>query len=112
MKIKRIEAIHTLEKRLGDLRALIPVYKARCPTYEHVLAKQLINLDLQLIEAKTKRFSQNPSTTHPPTLHPIAPPPPATILPPPELLQSKNMAGFLTESPRHVTGNPASPSEL
>ena len=31
--IKRIEEIHPLEKRLGELRALIPLYKARCPTY-------------------------------------------------------------------------------
>ena len=51
LEIKRIEAIHTLEKILGDFLALIPVYIARCPTYEHVLAKQIINLDLQLIEA-------------------------------------------------------------
>ena len=36
LEIKRIEAIHAIEKRL---RALIPVYKVRCPTYEHVLAK-------------------------------------------------------------------------
>ena len=27
LEIKRIEAIHALEKRLGELRALIPVYK-------------------------------------------------------------------------------------
>ena len=46
LEIKLIEAIHALERRLGELRALIPVYKARCPTYEHVLAKQIINLDI------------------------------------------------------------------
>ena len=28
LEIKRIEAIHAIEKRLGELRALIPVYKA------------------------------------------------------------------------------------
>ena len=56
MEIKRIQAIHTLEKRLGELRALIPVYKARNPTYEHVLAKQIIDIDLQLIEAKSKKL--------------------------------------------------------
>ena len=44
LEIKRIEAIHALERRHGELRALIPVYKARFPTYEHVLAKQIINL--------------------------------------------------------------------
>ena len=49
MEIKRIQAIHTLEKRLGELRALIPIYKARNPTYEHMLAKQIIDIDLQLI---------------------------------------------------------------
>ena len=43
---KSIEAIHALERTLGELRALIPLYKARCPIYEHVLAKQIINLDL------------------------------------------------------------------
>ena len=63
-KIKRIEAIHALEKRLGELRALIPVYKARCPTYTHVLAKQINNLNFQLIAAKTNRLS-----THPPAPH-------------------------------------------
>ena len=57
LEIKRIEAIHALERRLGELRALIPVNKARCLTYEHVLAKQIINLDLQLIAAKTKLFN-------------------------------------------------------
>ena len=31
-EIKRIDAIHAFEKRLGELRALIPVYKTRCPT--------------------------------------------------------------------------------
>ena len=40
LEIKRIEAIHALEKRLGELRVLIHVYKARCPTYKHVLAKK------------------------------------------------------------------------
>ena len=56
LEIKRIKEIHALEKKLGELQALIQVYKARCPTYEHVLAKQIINLDLQLITAKTKQF--------------------------------------------------------
>ena len=30
LEITRIEAILALENRLGELRALIPVYKARC----------------------------------------------------------------------------------
>ena len=50
-EIKRIQAIHTHEKKVGELRALIPVYKARNPTYKHVLAKQIIVIDFQLIEA-------------------------------------------------------------
>ena len=33
LEIKRIEPIHTIEKKLGELRALIPVYNAHCPTY-------------------------------------------------------------------------------
>ena len=46
MEIKRIQVIHTLEKRLGELRAFIPVYIARNPNYEHVLNKQIIDIDL------------------------------------------------------------------
>ena len=97
LEIKRIEAIHALEKRLGELRALILVYKARCPTYEHVLAKQIINLDLQLIAAKTKQF-----LPHPPAAHPFALHPPATNLPTPQPLQSNDMAGVLPERPQQV----------
>ena len=64
VEIKRIEAIYTISKRLGELRAIIPVYKARCPTYEHVLAKQIIILDLQFIAAKTKQFLTHPFAAH------------------------------------------------
>ena len=46
LEIKRIEAIHALEQRLDELQALISVYKTRHRTYEHVLAKQIINLDI------------------------------------------------------------------
>ena len=56
LEIKRIEAIHVLEKRLTELRASITVYKARCPTYEHVLAKQINNFDVRLIAAKKNNF--------------------------------------------------------
>ena len=45
-EIKRIDAIQVLEKKLGELRAFIPVYKAQCPAYEHMLADQIINIDL------------------------------------------------------------------
>ena len=97
LEIKRIEAIHAIEKRLGELRALIPVYKARCPTDEHVLAKQIINLDYQLIAANAKQFSP-----HPPATHPFAPHPFATNLTTPQPLQSNDMAGVLTERARQV----------
>ena len=45
LEIKRIEAIPDLGKRLGELRAFIPVYKACCPRYELTLPKQIINID-------------------------------------------------------------------
>ena len=69
LEIKRIEAIRVYEKRLSKLRVHIPVYKTRCPTYEHVLAKQIINLDFQLIAAKTKQFPTHPPALLSPTLH-------------------------------------------
>ena len=97
LEIKRIEAIYAIEKRLGELRAIIPVYKARCPTYGHVLAKQIINLDLQLIAAKTKQFSPHPFATHPFAPHPFQ-----TNLTTPQPLQSNDMVGVLTECPRQV----------
>ena len=117
MQIKRIESIRALEKRLGELRALIPVYKARCPTYKHVLAKQIINLDLQLIAARTKQFP-----THLPEPHLFAPYPPAQLPPPSHLLkqhspepqhvQLNNMAGILTERPRQIPNLYWQPNQL
>ena len=92
LEIKRIEAIYAIEQRLVELRALISVYKARCPTYKHVLAKQIINIDFQLITAKTKHFSPYPPATHPSAPHQLS-----TNLPSPQLIQSSNMAGILTE---------------
>ena len=100
--IKRIDENHAVEKRLGKLRALIPVYKARCPTYEHVLAKKIINLDCQLISANEKQFPTHSPAPHSPALHHFAPHPPETNLPAPQLLESNNMAGFLTERRRQV----------
>ena len=107
MEIKRIELIHALEKRLGEHRALIPEYKARCPTYEHVLGKQIINLDLKLIAAKTKQFLSNPLAPHPPASnqpasHLPAAPPLATNLPEPQPIQSSDMVGILTERPQQI----------
>ena len=102
MEIKRIQAIHTLEKRLGKLRALIPVYKARNPTYEHVLAKQIIDIDLQLIEAKSKTFPTLSPVPHPSAAHsPLAKP--FSFLPPaPQPLEINDMAGILTTRPRQI----------
>ena len=52
LKITRIEAIHVCDKKLCELRAFIPIFKACYLKYKHVLAKQIINLDLKLIAAK------------------------------------------------------------
>ena len=104
LEIKRIESICALEIRLGELRNLIPVYIARCPTYEQVLAKQIINFDLKLIAAKTTQLP-----THPPAPHLFAPYPPAQLSPllhlleqhspEPQHVQLKYMAGILTVRP-------------
>ena len=102
LEIKRIETIHAFEKRLGELRALLPIYKARCPTYNHLLVKQIINLDLQLIAAKTKHFPSHPPAEYPLALHPAAPHIPATNLPTPQPIQLNDMAGILSERPRQV----------
>ena len=37
-ELKRFDAIQALNKKLGDLRKLIPVYTARFPANEYVLA--------------------------------------------------------------------------
>ena len=101
-EIKRIKAIHALEKRLGEIRALIFVYKARCSTYEHVLAKHIINLDLKLIEAKSKHFPSHPPAAHPLALHSPAPHIPATNLPTPQPIHLNDLAGIFSERPRQV----------
>ena len=85
-------------KRDGELRALIPVFKARHPTYEHVLARQIINLDLQIIAAKTKQFPTQSSTPHPFAPHPSEPQPPT-----PQPIQLNEMAGILTKRPRQIS---------
>ena len=56
LEIKRIEALYTIKMSLSELRALIPVYDARFPTSEHVLAKQIIYLHLKLIATNTTIF--------------------------------------------------------
>ena len=103
LEIKRTEAIHAIEKRLSELRDFIPIYKARFPTYEHVLAKQIINFDLQLIAAKTKQFLLYPPATHSPALHPPAPHPPKTNLPLTQPIQSSDMAGIFSERPQRIS---------
>ena len=70
-ELKRIEAINALEKNLGDLKNLIPVYKARCPENKNVLADQIINLELQLIAAKSKQFAPHPLAPLPPAQQPF-----------------------------------------
>ena len=107
LEIKHIKAMGVLENRLGQLRAHIPVFKARCPTYVHVLAKQINSLDLQLIATKTKQFP-----THPPAPQLFAPNPPATLSPPslsleqhppvPQPVQINDIARILTERPRMI----------
>ena len=81
-----------MKRDLASFEPYIPVYKARCPTYEHVLAKQIINLDLQLIAANAKQFS-----THPPAPHPFE-----TNLLASQPIESNDMAGILTERPRQI----------
>ena len=102
MEIKRIEAIHALERRLVELRALIPVYKASSATYKHLLHKHIINLELQPIAGKTKHFPIHPSAPHPTALHQPAPHPFETNLSTPQPLESNNMAGILTERPGQI----------
>ena len=100
--MNRIEAINAIEKKHSERRALIPVYKARCPKYEHVLVKQIINLDFQLIAAKTKHFLSHHPAVHPLALHPPTPHIPATNLPTPQPIQLNDMAGILSEHSRQI----------
>ena len=95
IKIKHIQA-STLSKRDGELRALIPVYKAHNPTYEHVFVKQIIDIDLQLIEAKFKNFSTHSPVSHPSAAH--SPLPQPFSAQPLEI----NMVGILTVRPRQI----------
>ena len=90
LELKRTDTIKALEKKLLKFRELIPVYKARFPAYEHMLADQIINLELQLISVKSNKPSQNQPASHPTVLQPPAP----------QHIQSNNMAGILTERPR------------
>ena len=62
-----------------------------------MLAKQIINLDLQLIAAKTKQFTTHSPTPHPFELHPSEP---QSLTPQP--IQLNDMAGILTERPRQI----------
>ena len=62
-----------------------------------MLAKQIINLDLQLIAAKTKQFPTKSPTPHQFAPHPSEPQPPT-----PQPIQLNEMAGILTERPRQI----------
>ena len=62
-----------------------------------MLAKQIINLDLQLIEAKTKQFSLRPPAAHPP-----APLIPATNQSTQQLIQLNDLAEIFIERPLRV----------
>ena len=75
LELKRIQAIQALQKKLADLRGLIPVYKARYPSYEHVLADQIINFELQLISPKSNQLSPNKPASHLLVPQPFAPQP-------------------------------------
>ena len=57
-----------------------------------MLAKQIINLDFQLIAANTKQFSPHPFGAHPFAQHPFEPQP----------VQLNDMAAIVTERPRQV----------
>ena len=62
-----------------------------------MLAKQIINLDLQLIATKIKQFTTHSPTPHPFELHPSEPQSPT-----PQPIQLNDMAGILTERPRQI----------
>ena len=72
-----------------------------------MLAKHIINLDLQLIAAKTKQLLSNPISPFQPALHPPASYQPAenplaTNLPTPQPIQSSDVARILTERPQQI----------
>ena len=87
LELKLIEAIKALKKKFNNLTKCTPVYKA--PEYEHVLADQIINLDFQLISAKSNHPLPNQPESHPP-----APQQPA-----PQPKQLSDMAKLFTDCP-------------
>ena len=62
-----------------------------------MLAKQIINLDLQFIAANKKQFPTHSPTPHSFALLPSEPQPPT-----PQQIQLNDMAGILTEPPRQI----------
>ena len=62
-----------------------------------MLAKQIINLDIQLIALTTNQFP-----LHQPSLHSPAPQSPAPHHLAPQPIQLNHMARILTERPRHI----------
>ena len=97
LEIKRIEAIHVLKQRLGELRALILVYKVRSFTYEHVFAKHIIDLYFQLIAAKTRQFPTQLTAENLLVPNQRAPLSPTTQPPTPQPIQSNDMNGIFAE---------------
>ena len=85
LDIKRIKAINALKKWIDKYPTPSTQFcvKARCPTYEDVFAKQIIDLDLQLIAAKTKQFSLHSPAAHLFELHlpALQPPAPQPLVP-------------------------------
>ena len=78
--------------KLADLRKLIPIYKPRSPANEYVLADQIINLELQIIAAKSKHLAPDQPAPQQLAPHPSAQQP----------LQSNEMHEILTNCPQQI----------
>ena len=100
LEIKRIDAVLVCEKKLGELKAPIPVYKAQCPAYEHLLDDKIINIDLQIIAAKSNHPSSHPSSPPPaaPQIPVPQPPIPQSLQP----IQSNDLARNFTGRPQQI----------
>ena len=72
-ELKRIEALQVFEKKLGEIKILVPVYKACCPAIEHLLDVQIINFELKLIAAKSNKQAPHTSAQLPPAQQPHLP---------------------------------------
>ena len=77
-----------------------------------MLAKQIINLDLQLIVAKAKQLLTHPPALNQIALHQPAPHQPETNLAAPQPLKSNDMSGILTERTRQILNLYWQPGQL